>query len=247
MNAQIEMIEQYYNQGCSRVTIVRENGNRETLRLFVSTCGELCYKAKGSKRRGYRLNSFDLLGVIQVKPIYEKKLTAIEKYVDNIRRFKAAFTQKCHANLWQNLQEGYTKFDVTAFEKYLTEQKPNENSGLSKCDCLCSFCKEQGEIHVITENHYKTTTLTSNKPTCYDAQYEQCLKNIAGHLDRKEDFHYYWRGSYDVSVSGKMCDYGPDSKETGYKAWLNLEYKNCGNGHYYLLINENLAVFAEDD
>ena len=44
--------------------------------------------------------------------------------------------------------------------------------------------------------------------------------------------------SYDVSFS-----YDPEK----YKAWYSEEYRNCGNGHYYLALNHSTAVFCEDD
>ncbi len=31
------------------------------------------------------------------------------------------------------------------------------------------------------------------------------------------------------------------------KAWYSEEYKNCGNGHYYLALDEHTAIFCEDD
>lgn len=44
--------------------------------------------------------------------------------------------------------------------------------------------------------------------------------------------------NYDVSF-----DYNAGKK----KAWYSEEYKGCGNGHYYLAVDHNTAVFCEDD
>lgn len=46
------------------------------------------------------------------------------------------------------------------------------------------------------------------------------------------------RTSYDVSF-----EYDPLKKA----AWYSEEYKDCGNGHYYLALDANMAVFYEDD
>lgn len=43
---------------------------------------------------------------------------------------------------------------------------------------------------------------------------------------------------YDVSVSYKAQK---------NKAWYSEEYRNCGNGHYYLALDSMHAVFCEDD
>ena len=44
--------------------------------------------------------------------------------------------------------------------------------------------------------------------------------------------------NYDVSF-----DYDPASN----KAWYSEEYRGTGNGHYYLALNENTALFCEND
>ena len=46
------------------------------------------------------------------------------------------------------------------------------------------------------------------------------------------------RTSYDVSVK-----YDPGEQ----KAWYSEEYKNCGNGHYYLMLDHSTALFLEND
>lgn len=46
------------------------------------------------------------------------------------------------------------------------------------------------------------------------------------------------RGNYDVSF-----DYDPKTKRAVYSE----EYKRSGNGHYYLALDANTAVFCEDD
>ena len=46
------------------------------------------------------------------------------------------------------------------------------------------------------------------------------------------------RVGYDVS-------FRYDAEEN--KAWYSEEYRNCGNGHYYLALDGNTALFCEDD
>ena len=44
--------------------------------------------------------------------------------------------------------------------------------------------------------------------------------------------------SYDVSF-----EYSPENNS----AWYSEEYRGCGNGHYYLALDANTALFIEDD
>ena len=46
------------------------------------------------------------------------------------------------------------------------------------------------------------------------------------------------RTSYDVSFQ-----YKPEKK----MAWYSEEYKDCGNGHYYIALDHNIAMFIEND
>lgn len=65
--------------------------------------------------------------------------------------------------------------------------------------------------------------------------YKEQIKN---RIKSREKFTARARTSYDVSF-----EYEPDKK----MAWYSEEYKDCGNGHYYLAINESTAIFVEDD
>ncbi len=46
------------------------------------------------------------------------------------------------------------------------------------------------------------------------------------------------RTNYDVSF-----EYNPEKN----MAWYSEEYKDCGNGHYYIALDHNTAMFMEDD
>ena len=63
-------------------------------------------------------------------------------------------------------------------------------------------------------------------------------EEIAQRLEKKEDFSFSTRVSYDVSF-----EYNAEKK----RAWYSEEYKGYGNGHYYLAIDNTTAVFCEDD
>ena len=56
-----------------------------------------------------------------------------------------------------------------------------------------------------------------------------------------ESYSHSWRKGYDNSIEFRLCD---DGKKRG---WYSEEFKNCGNGHYYLALDERRAIFCEDD
>jgi len=50
--------------------------------------------------------------------------------------------------------------------------------------------------------------------------------------------------------TGRVCagyDVSAEYKAKERKGWYSEEYRNCGNGHYYLMLDKDYAVFYEDD
>lgn len=57
-------------------------------------------------------------------------------------------------------------------------------------------------------------------------------------MEKKESVRFSTRVNYDVSF-----EYDAERN----RAWYSEEYRNCGNGHYYLAIDGNTALFYEND
>ena len=57
-------------------------------------------------------------------------------------------------------------------------------------------------------------------------------------IEQKRDYHYCTRTSYDVSLEYNAAK---------NMAWYSEEYRNCGNGHYYIALDHSTALFVEDD
>lgn len=199
-------------------------------RLFISNGNRVCEFNKRSQTRGKPL----LLIGATITKVYREE-TIEEREVGSLERFKNAFKTMAHPNLWTNYQKGYEQVDIAEFIDF----REKNNSPLAWN--ISDYAKTKG-IAIVLENNYKTTTIKSQKPRGKNiGGYQECLLNIKNHLDNKETFSYFWEGNYWTTVSGKVYDDGV------YRAFLSLEYKGTGNGHYYILINDNTALFAEDD
>ena len=46
--------------------------------------------------------------------------------------------------------------------------------------------------------------------------------------------------SYDTTINIKVTD-------NNLEGFLSLEYRNCGNGHYFLLINDTTFIYYSKD
>lgn len=63
-------------------------------------------------------------------------------------------------------------------------------------------------------------------------------ERIANALASKTPYNVRERVNYDVSF-----EYNPEKN----MAWYSEEYRDCGNGHYYIALDENTALFVEND
>lgn len=66
----------------------------------------------------------------------------------------------------------------------------------------------------------------------------QYKASIMEHMHNHQDYKFRTRVNYDVSFS-----YSAEQN----KAWYSEEYRNCGNGHYYIALDNSMALFVEDD
>jgi len=226
----------------------QETVEKRNLRLFVHGTGDyaqLCYYRKGARKRGFEISDLQMDGLFNLTVNFNPKteMTALDRYCANLSKFKKAFLKDCHPNLWKDIQEGYAKLDIDDFRKYVTENKPKEDSSYGYYELLGKYCKENNIGHLIMENHYKRTTLVSNKEK-FDfggSRIKAIVERLQKAIEKKEDFSEYWHGNYDVHVEVK------GGKDGNYRGWFSLEFSGCGNGHYYLLLNSNSAIFCEDD
>jgi len=209
-----------------KAVINYEDGTVRDARLVISSNDELMMLAKGRRRYGYELwrtcrDHGEIKAIILTIP---DRITPAQAYVKDLRRLQDYVRKHGDPRLWD---------DYRAKLEAITDDKIAQ---LEQTDCASHYeaWKLAGEIGLPRIEGFKTLTLKSCKAPVY------VIEGIRKALGR-EAFAYAWRGSYDYSVSGKRCDDGV------YRAWLSAEYRGMGNGHYYLLIDAEHAIFCEDD
>jgi hypothetical protein len=70
---------------------------------------------------------------------------------------------------------------------------------------------------------------------------DRLTNELGEHIQNREDYRYRWSNGYDCSVELKYDDEGVG------RGWMSMEFVGCGNGHYYILLDEKHAMFIEDD
>lgn len=102
---------------------------------------------------------------------------------------------------------------------------------------------QEDEIVPIPDFNYYSELADCKLKSMYFGRGSYVKEQIKEAMAQKRDTLQVARTSYDVSFELRQ-----PTKDVPYiRAWYSEEYKGCGNGHYYLALSENCAIFCEND
>jgi len=222
-------------------TGIENNGNKIRLRLFKSRDGDVCFYRKGSKKFGYRLSS--LGNLIDIVPVTSRKTTE-QKWITGWKKARARLEK---SGLWKELideidialEVGYEKMNE-AYKKYWEIQDENEKLSYIRAISEKLITKDSENKDCCKSSliwHYAKLPKIEKM---YFGKYRNdfILENIRKGLEQKKKTSESAEAGYDVSF-----EYNPEAN----KAWFSKEFRGCGNGHYYLVLDATHVIFYEDD
>lgn len=221
-------------------------------RFVIESDGSYFVLAPKRKTRGWRYSPTQFFNYYKIKEV-KTGLTENDKWK---KRLKKAISLCKQNDLWHNLQEiwenlyNYVSLEEKCriYEEYWACDRYNKEKGEQNYMDFVSSVKakypfmikadENGKEHIITDYIWELSDCTLK--SMYFGKWDNAIikDNIRRALAEKRKHSESVTVSYDVSF-----EYNPELK----KAWYSEEYRNCGNGHYYLALSENTAVFAEND
>lgn len=221
-------------------------------RFVIESDGSYFVLAPKRKTRGWRYSSTQFFNYYRIKEI-KSTVTENDKWK---KRLKKAISLCKQNDLWHNLQEiwenlyNYVSLEEKRriYEEYWACDRYDKEKGEQNYMDFVSSVKakypfmiradENGKEHIITDYIWELSDCTLK--SMYFGKWDNATikDNIRRALAEKRKHSESVTVSYDVSF-----EYNPELK----KAWYSEEYRNCGNGHYYLALSENTAVFAEND
>ncbi len=187
--------------------------------------------AKGKSRRGYRYSYEDFFSkyaaivtdIEDKEKAWKRKLRTCEKRLEQSGLWPEIRT------LWHNLQ----KMSYADWQLLKSENKAQLMMLRQKYPFV--FMKD-GKVDW---NYLGELADPKTKSMYFGYENKQIKERIKEALDSHTDYHTpRITVNYDVTF-----EYNASKKS----AWYSEEYQNCGNGHYYLALDESMAVFAEDD
>lgn len=216
----------------------RDNYNNEIYRCAVEETGSVFVYAPNKKRRGWRYNEENFLTHFIILPLADENQQWKKRLNRAVKLCKTSGLWSEIAVIWENLYK-YVSLD---------EKRKIHDMSWDDRDGAVAYCKEHYPFMINTSeggHEYLNTDYIWELSRC---ELKTMYFGYANAIEKKEirkaisERRQYTipciRTNYDVSFS-----YNPDAN----KAWYSEEYKNCGNGHYYLALNHSIAVFCETD
>ena len=233
-NAILEQIKANGMKNLKAVNI----GDSTTYRCYIENDGNIFVYARNKKRYGWRFDEEQFL--IRFTPLIPN-----DENLQWKRRLKRAVKLCNESGLWAEIAVVWDNL-----YKYVTLDEKNKIYDMSwdNREATVAYCKKHYPFMIKIDSNgkeYLNTDYIWELSRCelksmyfgYNntEEKEQIRKAIS---ERRKYTIPRIRTTYDVSFS-----YTPEIN----RAWYSEEYKNCGNGHYYLALNHSTAVFCEDD
>ncbi len=213
------------------------NSSGKKIRFFISDDGSLCRFKPRSRRRGSRVFESELSGLknfistetpITDEERLKKEYRGIEKYrrMAALATFTNPFIRDCLAlpdfEMWSR--------DVVQPNAWETNKEPRP--------------KSLYELHIATGTSLDGKVISLNRiARKYPREIELLRQCISQKLARPIISGRWAKfAGYDISIETEF------NSETGdFRGFLSLEYAGCGNGYYYLLINDDNFIGYDVD
>lgn len=213
------------------------DGTSKVVRLWCSEDGRPCIIDKGRRNWGHYLNSgwnFETKDWVSLTPV-EKRGVDLKKRL--IKRATAAQKMLAESGLWGDIKdeiETFLSLTEDEMEKFMEDV---ENGKLFEA----AWDKKYSWFHTyqIFDSFLRYKCWKSINFYKRDRQYE--VSRINDTLREKGKYRRHWTKGYDNSVEVSLGEDGM------MRAWYSEEFRDCANGHYYLMFDATHAIFYEDD
>lgn len=217
------------NEDVKEFKVFSINGKSAKMRLFISTQGSVCYFPKGKRQYGYAMDNAQLKCITACEPIIKDEFKIVKRFIQSVVKYLSA------SGLWEEIKDDYIKI-LEQGDDYLryvlsldwSEQRKYLNDTIG----VKSF-----HVDSIVYSALKgIETISYDK---YDREYQR--NKILAKIKEKVPCRLYWKNGYDCSYQ-----FNVDSEGKMF-GWFSKEFVGCGNGHYYLALDERRAIYMEKD
>ena len=208
-------------------------GEKHEIRLFISTNNDICFAPKRRRNGGYMLSVSEMDKWDSLTKVNKGNKTDLVKRMR--KRAESGIEMLNESGLWVDIKKELMKFidlsdddirrdfiDGDIYETYRTK----------KYDWLKSY---QVFFSLKAKKCWKNPSFGK-----YDFSKDNIIDYFKRSISDKKPIRFTWRNVYDNTLE-ILSDNGI------YRGFYSEEYRNCGNGHYYLLFDATHAIYYEDD
>jgi len=219
----------------SIVSAVCANGKKE--RFFISDAGSLCRFKPRSSRRGYVVFETDLSRYrqfISPKPTTSKEEKSGKEY-RLIAKYKRMAGQASFTNPF--IRDCLALPDLDSWCRDIVEPNSWEPNKELRPKTLY-------ELHITTGTSIDGKIISLNRIARKYPREIQLLRESISQKSARRIISGRWAkfAGYDISIETEY-----DSEIGDFRGGLSLEYAGCGNGYYYLLINDDNFIGYDVD
>jgi hypothetical protein len=191
----------------------------KTLRLFFSTNNRLCYFKPRSTRKGFYIDQYLVNQIVSFKGNASEAEKQVNRDKENFKMIQKFKKQAQKASFTNTFIRQCLALPDT-YEQWEADGKkcPYEYGITTGCSITGKLVSVKSIAAKIGNDHIITA-----------------LENKYPYSSRNFEFN-----GYDGSVSF-------ETSNGEFKGYLSQEYRNCGNGYYYLLINEEYFIGYDKD
>lgn len=198
--------------------ITNAEGKKEKRRLFTNN-GYVCELKKGCRRYGYIVNKSEVESW--------QNIAVRDALIDAWKNLQKVNKLLEKSGLWTELATSLKKLETLGYVNF---------QDYAKLDWDGRRKWEQENNCPINMDNLTNSLKRGIKNVNWESQHAKELMLQA--MTNKTKWSSRWTKGYD-----NTAEYNPECN----RAWYSEEYRGCGNGHYYLMIDYTHALFGEDD
>ncbi len=209
-------------------------GEKHEIRLFISSNNDICFAPKRRRNGGYMLSVYQMEKWDSLTKVNKGNKTDLVKRMR--KRAESGVAMLNESGLWDDIKKELLEFldlsnddikrdfvDGDIYELYRTK----------KYDWLSCY---QVFSSLKAKKCWKNPSFDK-----YAYLYkEHVINSVKCAIADKKSIRFNWRNVYDNTLE----IIGTNGI---YRGYYSEEYRNCGNGHYYLLFDATHAIYYEDD
>lgn len=216
-----------HNGGKFKVTY--STGNVEVRRLFISTCDDICEFAYRSRKRGRMIS---VHGIIGIEPKTDTDTSGIRKCRNNLKNVVKYLTA---SGFWSPMLNGAKYLLSLSDEELIAMCSWEQYHKVMNAELSAKGIQWFGSDCFSNMFHRSIKTMNFDR---YDRHFQKRL--LSENIANRVNCSHRWTNGYDNSYEIRF-------DEKYIRGWYSEEYRGCGNGHYYFLLDECHAIFGEDD